>query len=111
MDIGAARNGLEMTIAVENTVKAEGYEERVAHWTDLLSKLPDYQFDDSGAVKEWCANQYEDNNKHRHISHLYCAWPLNQTQHDATLADASLQAIANREKENSASHGFVLGKT
>ncbi len=107
MDIGAARNGLEMTIDVENTVKAEGYEERVAHWTDLLSKLPDYQFDDSGAVKEWCANQYEDNNKHRHISHLYCAWPLNETQHDATLADASLQAIANREKENSASHGFV----
>ncbi len=107
MDIGAAKSGLEMTIDVENAVKSEGYEKRVEHWTQLLNNLPDYSFDDSGAVKEWCANQYEDNNKHRHISHLYCAWPLNETQHDEQLANAVLQAIENREKENSASHGFV----
>lgn len=107
MDIGAAKSGLQMTIDVENAVKSEGYEQRVAHWTELLEKMPNYQFDESGAIKEWCANQYEDNNKHRHISHLYCAWPLNETQHDEDLAKASLQAIENREKENSASHGFV----
>lgn len=107
MDIGAARNGIQMTIEVENAVKSAGYEQRTAHWTELLNSLPDYQFDDSGAVKEWCANQYEENNKHRHISHLYCAWPLMETQHNEQLAKASLQAIDNREKENSAAHGFV----
>lgn len=107
MDIGAAKSGLEMTINAENAVKSDGYEQRVEHWTELLNNLPDYQLDESGAVKEWCANQYEDNNKHRHISHLYCAWPLNETQHDEKLADAVLRAIENREKENSASHGFV----
>lgn len=107
MDIGAARNGIKMTIDVENIVKSAGYEQRVAHLTELMNNLPDYQFDNSGAIKEWCANQYEDNNKHRHISHLYCAWPLMETQHNEELAKASLQAIANREKENSASHGFV----
>lgn len=107
IDIAAAKSGLQMTIDCENDAKLEGFEERVAKWTELLSKMPDYQFDESGAIKEWCANQYEDNNRHRHISHLYCAWPLMETQHNEELAKASLQAVNNREKENSASHGFV----
>lgn len=107
IDIAAATDGLKMTIAVENITKTDGYEERVAHWQNLLSLMPSYQFDNTGAIKEWCANQYEDNNRHRHISHLYCAWPLMETQYDDVLAKACLQALDNREKENSASHGFV----
>ncbi len=107
MDIAASKSGLQMTIDCENAAKLEGYEERVAKWTALLNDMPSYQFDETGAIKEWCANQYEDNNRHRHISHLYLAWPLMETQHDETLATASLQAVNNREKENSASHGFV----
>ncbi len=107
IDIAAAKSGLEMTIQVESLTKTEGYEKRVAHWQSLLSLLPDYQFDDTGAIKEWCANQYVDNNKHRHISHLYCAWPLTETQDDEELEKAALQAVENREKENSASHGLV----
>lgn len=107
IDIAAAKSGLQMTVDCENDAKLEGYEERVAKWTELLSKMPDYQFDGTGAIKEWCANQYEENNRHRHISHLYCAWPLMETQHDEELAKACLQAVNNREKENSASHGFV----
>lgn len=107
IDIAAARSGLEMTIDIENAAKTKDYEKRVAYWQDLLSKLPDYQYDSTGAIKEWCANQYEENNKHRHISHLYCAWPLMETQDNEELAKAALQAVSNREKENSASHGFV----
>lgn len=107
IDIAAARSGIQMTIDVENATKTAGYKNRVEYWQSLLSKLPDYQYDDTGAIKEWCANQYEDNNKHRHISHLYCAWPLMETQDNEELAKACLQALDNREKENSASHGFV----
>lgn len=107
IDIAAAKSGLEMTIQVENLTKTKGYEERVEYWNHLLELLPEYQFDDTGAIKEWCANQYVDNNKHRHISHLYCAWPLTETQYDEKLESAALQAIENREKENSASHGLV----
>lgn len=107
IDIAAAKSGLQMTIDCENAAQLPGFEERVLKWTELLSKMPDYRFDSTGAIKEWCANQYEDNNRHRHISHLYCAWPIMETQHDEILAKAALQAVNNREKENSASHGFV----
>jgi alpha-L-fucosidase 2 len=56
--------------------------------------------------------EYQENNAHRHISHLYCAWPAYQTQHNNKLANACRQAILNRNKENSgkddtASHGWI----
>ena len=107
IDIGAARSALEMAIDAEQQTKTDGWEARVKRWTLLRDQLPPYQFDETGAIKEWCANGFDDNNRHRHISHLYCAWPLTETQHNEQLANAALTAIDNREKENSASHGFV----
>ena len=56
--------------------------------------------------------EYGENNAHRHISHLYPAWPALQTQHDSKLAAACRQAIINRNHENkgkddTASHGWI----
>ncbi len=112
MDISAARDGLRMTIDMENVVKAEGYEERIAKWEALSALLPDYEYDETGALCEWAMDEYEENNKHRHISHLYAAWPAFETQGNQQLTDACNQAIANRNRENEgeddiASHGWV----
>ena len=112
MDIAAARDGLRMTIVMENIVKNEGYEERIAEWENLLDLLPEYKFDESGALCEWAMNEYQENNKHRHISHLYPAWPAFETQNNQALIDACNQAIENRNTENqgeddTASHGWV----
>ena len=78
----------------------------------LLRMLPDFMYDESGAVKEWSMKEYGENNAHRHISHLYLAWPALQTQHDSKLAAACRQAIINRNRENkgkddTASHGWI----
>ncbi len=112
MDISAARDGLRMTIDMENVVKAEGYEERIAKWEALSALLPDYEYDETGALCEWAMDEYEENNKHRHISHLYAAWPAFETQGNQALTDACNQAIENRNRENEgeddiASHGWV----
>ncbi len=112
MDIAAARDGLRMTIEMEKVVKAEGYEERIAKWENLMSLLPEYKYDESGALCEWAMKEYQENNKHRHISHLYPAWPAFETQGNQKLVDACNQAIANRNRENEgeddiASHGWV----
>ena len=112
MDISAAKDGLRMTVEIEKAVKAPGYEERIAAWEALSAKLPDYRFDESGALCEWAMKEYSENNKHRHISHLYAAWPAFETQTDEALAQACDQAIENRNRENegeddTASHGWV----
>ena len=112
MDIAAAKDGFRMTIEMEKVVKADGYEERIAKWENLASLLPAYKYDDSGALCEWAMKEYQENNKHRHISHLYPAWPAFETQGNQELVDACNQAIENRNIENkgeddTASHGWV----
>ena len=78
-----------------------------AKWQNLMDKLPPYLYDETGALKEWATTSFEENNEHRHLSHLYCAWPLFETQHNEELTKACEQAIANRESENEASHALV----
>lgn len=112
MDISAARDVVDMYIDMEKELKEEGYKDRVLEAVEFLDKLPDFQFDDSGALREWSMKEYKENNAHRHISHLYCAWPAHQTQHNRKLADACRQAIINRNRENTgkddtASHGWI----
>ena len=112
MDIAAAKDGLRMTVEMEKAVKAPGWEARIAKWEALAALLPDYKYDESGALCEWAMAEYEENNKHRHISHLYAAWPAFETQTDETLAAACAQAIENRNRENegeddTAAHGWL----
>lgn len=112
MDISAARDGLKMTIALEKAVKRNGYEKAIAKWESLIERLPEYKYDKTSALCEWAMNEYEENNAHRHISHLYCAWPAYETQNNEELTTACNTAIANRNRENhgkddTASHGWV----
>jgi hypothetical protein len=112
MDISAARDGLNMTIEMEKAVADDGYENRIAKWKKLISLLPNYKYDDTGAICEWAMNEYEENNKHRHISHLYCAWPAYESQDNDDLTTACNIAIENRNRENDGkddtpSHGWV----
>ena len=101
MDISAAKYSLQMAIEIENLLKQDGYATRVESYTDLLNNLPEYQYNDDGSIKEWCANGYNDNNEHRHFSHLYYAWPAFEMQGNSTLIQGAKKAIEDREKASS----------
>lgn len=112
MDISAARDGLNMTIAMEKAIGRDGSEKAIEKWETLKSLLPDYQYDGEpgseetyygggGALREWATPIYMEENRHRHISHLYVAWPAYETQHDEDLAKAAKQAVKNRNRLNS----------
>lgn len=104
IDISACRSNLEMLMDIMKSVYKDA---DVSQWNELMDKLPPYLYDETGALKEWACNQFEENNTHRHLSHLYCVWPLDETQNDEKLAAAARQAILNRESENTASHAFI----
>lgn len=72
MDIAAAKDIIAMYIDMENELQNEGYKERIKKAEKLNNELPDYQYDESGAIREWAMKEYQENNAHRHISHLYC---------------------------------------
>ena len=123
MDIAAARNGLEMTIAMESIVNGTEENSQIAKWQNLINLLPDFQFDGekgsaetstggAGALKEWSINgYYGENNTHRHLSHLYVAWPLFDTQDDPDLYTSAKQALFNRRRLNTGDattgHGWI----
>lgn len=104
IDIAACRNNLEMLI---NVMKSVDPDADTVEWENLMSKIPEYMYDETGALKEWATADFEENNLHRHLSHLYCVWPLFETQDDSELTAACIQAIANRASENEASHALV----
>ena len=111
MDIAAARDGLDMVCAIEEAVKREGYEEAIDKWTKLKNDIAEYKFDSDGALKEWSSDYYEENNNHRHLSHLYPAWPGYETRSNKELARAADIAMDNRNRYNTgdatAGHGWI----
>lgn len=111
MDIAAARDGLLMVIAMERAVKREGYEAAIAKWEALLTLLPNYKYDEDGALREWAMSEYTENNNHRHLSHLYVAWPAYEAQNNKGLAAAATVALQNRDDYNThdatAGHGWM----
>ena len=123
MDISAARDCIRMVRALEGRrpITVSGKADGVMGWDsakvlalceDLERGLPPYLLDETGALKEWACALYAENNAHRHLSHLYCAWPGFETSGDRELARAALKAVENRDRENAGkddtpSHGWI----
>lgn len=104
IDISACKSNLEMLMDIMKSVDADA---DISYWQELYDNVPDYLYDETGAIKEWAAAEFEENNLHRHLSHLYCVWPMFETQDDEALTKACEQAITNRASENQASHALV----
>ena len=50
-------------------------EDGVRRWREILKKLPEYQINEDGAIKEWIHPDLHDNYHHRHLSHIYPLFP------------------------------------
>ncbi len=47
----------------------------VGRWKSMLAKLPPYEVNADGAMREWLDPRLPDNYHHRHISHIYPLFP------------------------------------
>jgi alpha-L-fucosidase 2 len=72
MDISAAKELLANLVAACEKLGVE--KDGVARWRALLAKMPAYQINSDGALKEWTTPLLEDNYAHRHCSHLYAIY-------------------------------------
>ncbi|MFF9342390.1 glycoside hydrolase N-terminal domain-containing protein [Streptomyces sp. NPDC014773] len=102
MDLAAARHAL--TAAAD---RAPG--ERAARLRALADRLPPHRVNDDGALAEWAWPGLGDRYDHRHLSHLYPVWPLDEiTPYDTpALARAAARALALRGHENDSAHGHL----
>ncbi|MFD3768521.1 MULTISPECIES: glycosyl hydrolase family 95 catalytic domain-containing protein [Paenibacillus] len=73
-------------------------EEEENQWRAMLERIPPYQINEDGAVREWMHPDYDDNYHHRHQSHAYPVFPGIEVtrQNDPALFDSFVQAIRKR---------------
>ena len=104
IDISACLSNMCMVIDIAKSIDENA---DTSVWEGIIRDLPPYLFDDTGALKEWATTDFEEQNSHRHLSHLYLAWPMFETQQSDRLKQAAIQAVENRASENEASHALV----
>ncbi|MFB7353037.1 glycosyl hydrolase family 95 catalytic domain-containing protein [Streptomyces gardneri] len=102
MDIAAARHALRA--AADRAAAPDA-----ARLRALADRLPPYRINDDGALAEWARPGLGDRYDHRHLSHLYPVWPLDEINpHDTPdLARAAHRALELRGSENDSAHGHL----
>nr|BEK62981.1 glycoside hydrolase N-terminal domain-containing protein [Kitasatospora purpeofusca] len=109
-DIAAGRHALRAAVDAANALGAEqGPGRGVARWTALLAALPDYTVNGDGALAEWSWPGLTDRYNHRHVHHLYGAWPLHEINPEERpdLVRAAGRALDLRGDENLSAHGSL----
>jgi alpha-L-fucosidase 2 len=73
-------------------------EEGVARWRSMLEKLPAYEINEDGAMKEWLHPDFKDRYHHRHQSQVYPVFPgLEVTEEsDPEIYEACRVAVEKR---------------
>ncbi len=68
-------------------------------WQKLLTKLPEWPIGADNTLLEWADNNAEENQGHRHFSHLYPLFPgsLFDLEKEPDLVNAAVKAIKKRE--------------
>lgn len=101
MDLSAARHALRAAAAY--------HPEHADRWRALADRLPPHRINADGALAEWAWPGLEDSYDHRHLSHLYGVWPLDEiTPYDTPdLAAAAHRALELRGAENDSAHGHL----
>jgi alpha-L-fucosidase 2 len=107
MDITVCREVLNNLITACEILDIET--DSVMKWKDMLAKMPPYMIEKDGTLKEWAWSMLEERYNHRHVSHLYGAWPGDDINPDSTprIAKAALIHDRKRNPDTLAAHGLV----
>ncbi len=74
MDFAIAKEVL--THLIEGSqILGDADENDLADWQQMLERIPDYQINEHGGIREWMHPGFTDNEHHRHLSHLYPLYP------------------------------------
>ena len=112
MDIAVAKELLGNLAAACETLQTDP--DGIRRWKAMLAKMPGYQINADGAIKEWATPLLEDNYAHRHCSHLYALFNVMPAEiaSDATLQKAFHRAVERRmefrRRENGGEMAFGL---
>ena len=96
MEIALARELLSHALAAAAELGTD--DAQTAHWREMLGRLPPYRVNARGALCEWIDPRLGDNDRHRHLSHLYPLFPGREIapHRDPALFEAARRAAEAR---------------
>jgi alpha-L-fucosidase 2 len=108
MDVMAARQLFRNLIEAGQRLSLN--RDTIAAWQVMLSKMPDYQVNSDGALREYMWDSLTDNYAHRHASHLYGLWDVTDPAitADPRLMEACRRAVDERMKVRRQEDGGVM---
>jgi alpha-L-fucosidase 2 len=109
MDIAVCREVLTTLVRVSEILGTDS--DGIAKWKAMLAKMPPYLVKRDGTLKEWAWPTVDEHYNHRHISHLYGAWPGDEFDADRTPQLARAAVIANRRRTFDTLATAVAGET
>ena len=109
MDIAVCREVLTNLIQACETLGVEA--DSVPKWKAMLAKMPPYLLELDGTLKEWAWPTLQEHYSHRHVSHLYGAWPGDEIDPDRTPQLARAAVIADRRRTFDVMSTAVSGET
>ena len=109
MDIAVCREVLTNLIQACEILGIEA--DSVAKWKAMLAKMPPYLLEPDGTLKEWAWPTLQEHYSHRHVSHLYGAWPGDEIDPDRTPQLARAAVIADRRRTFDVMSTAVSGET
>ncbi len=81
MDFALAKEVLTHLVEGSGILGEDGAE--IEKWKGMLKRIPAYQINEDGAVKEWMHPFFSDNYHHRHQSHIYPVFPGTEVTRDS----------------------------
>jgi alpha-L-fucosidase 2 len=109
MDIAVCREVLANLIQASEILGSDPGS--VPKWKDMLAKMPPYLLEQDGTLKEWAWPTLQERYAHRHVSHLYGAWPGDEIDPDRTPQLARAAEIACRRRTFDVMATAVAGET
>jgi alpha-L-fucosidase 2 len=109
MDIAVCREVLTHLIQASGVLGSDVAD--VPKWKDLLARMPPYLVELDGTLKEWAWPTLQERYAHRHVSHLYGAWPGDDIDPDRTPQLARAAEIACRKRSPDVMATAVAGET
>lgn len=109
MDIAVCREVLATLVKASEILGTDA--EGIGKWKAMLAKMPPYLVTPDGTLKEWAWPTVEEHYSHRHVSHLYGAWPGDEFDADRTPQLARAAVVANRRRTFDQMATAVAGET
>ncbi|MGA2557894.1 MAG: glycoside hydrolase N-terminal domain-containing protein, partial [Verrucomicrobiota bacterium] len=109
MDIAVCREVLANLIQASEILGADA--DSVPKWKAMLAKMPPCLLEKDGTLKEWAWPTLQEHYNHRHVSHLYGAWPGDEIDPDRTPQLARAALVADRRRTFDTMGTAVAGET